>query len=114
MRARVWAFVHAVLLLPSLLAAQEPAVQQPERADPDVRLDPMQPDFTLGALPTTLRMPRGKSAFRVTHRFTRDLGAGDVGDLFSDLFGLDGCSQVGLELRFGVAPGTQVGVHRTS
>src|SRR5687767_15306148 len=114
MRARVWAFVLAVLLLPSLVAAQEPAVQQPERADPDVRLDPMQPDFTLGALPTTLRMPAGKWAFRVTHRFTRNLGLGDFGDAASNLFGLDGGSQVGMELRFGLRRGTQIGVHRTS
>ena len=104
------------LVLPAAAVAQDPAAPppQPERADPDARVDPLQPDFTLGALPTTLRMPRWKSAFRVTHRFTRNLGEGDVGDLFSDLFGLDGGSQVGLELRFGLAPGTQLGVHRTS
>ena len=79
-----------------------------------MRVDPLQPDFTLGALPTTLRMPRGKWAFRVTHRFTRELGEGDFGDLASDLFGLDGGSQVGLEVRYGLLSGTQVGVHRTS
>ena len=36
--------------------------------------------FNLAALPTTLRMPAGKWAFRVTHRFTRNLGDGDFGD----------------------------------
>lgn len=92
-------------------AAQQPA---PERNDPDALVDAMQPDFTLGTLPTTLRMPAGKWAFRVTHRFTRPLGEGNVGDLVSDLFGLDGGSQVGLELRYGLLPGTQIGVHRTS
>ena len=59
-------------------------------------------------------MPRGKWAFRVTHRFTRDLGEGDFGDALSNLFGLDGGSQVGLEVRYGLLPGTQVGIHRTS
>ena len=115
-RLFVYLFVLA-LLAPSTAAAQDPAtpVQPPPEAnDPDVRVDPMQPDFTLGALPTTLRMPRGKWAFRVTHRFTRALGEGDFGDLASDLFGLDGGSQVGLELRYGLLRGTQVGVHRTS
>jgi hypothetical protein len=105
------------LLLPAAAAAQDPppaAATQPERSDPDVRVDPLQPDFTLSALPTTLRMPRGKWAFRVTHRFTRALGDGDFGDLASDLFGLDGGSQVGLEVRYGLLPGTQIGVHRTS
>ncbi len=92
-------------------AAQQPA---PERNDPDALVDALQPDFTLGTLPTTLRMPAGKWAFRVTHRFTRPLGEGNVGDLASDLFGLDGGSQVGLELRYGLLPGTQIGVHRTS
>lgn len=105
-----------VLLLPRAVAAQDPTAPpaQPERSDPDVRLDPLQPDFALGGLPTTLRMPRGKWAFRVTHRFTRELGSGDFGDLASDLFGLDGGSQVGLEVRYGLLTGTQIGVHRTS
>jgi hypothetical protein len=105
-----------VVLLPAISTAQDPnaPASQPERSDPDVRVDPLQPDFALGGLPTTLRMPRGKWAFRVTHRFTRELGTGDFGDLASDLFGLDGGSQVGLELRYGLMRGTQIGVHRTS
>lgn len=96
--------------------AQDPAAPaaQPATSDPDSRLDPLQPDFTLAALPTTLRMPAGKSAFRVTHRFSRPLGRGDFGDLLSDFFGLDSGAQVGLEVRFGLMPGTQIGVHRTS
>lgn len=112
----------ATLTLPAFVAAQTPdpttppgAVQpDPERNDPDIVVDPMQPDFTVGALPTTLRMPTGKWAFRVTHRFTRNLGQGDFGDLASNLFGLDGGSQVGLELRYGLRPGMQIGIHRTS
>ena len=106
--------LRAVFLATLLLPATAAATQQPERNDPDVLVDARQPDFTLAALPTTLRMPKGKWAFRVTHRFTRDLGQGDFGDAASNLFGLDGGSQVGLELRFGLLPGTQVGVHRTS
>src|SRR5256885_14640929 len=35
--------------------------------DPDIDIDPLQPDFTLISLPTTQRMPRMKSSFRVTH-----------------------------------------------
>ena len=123
------AFLSAVRLaamactLPVAASGQEPppasstppATQAaPERNDPDVLVDPLQPDFTLGALPTTLRMPKGKFAFRVTHRFTRDLGEGDFGDTIANLFGLDGGSQVGLEVRYGLLTGTQIGVHRTS
>lgn len=109
-------------LVPVAVSAQEPsppsqqpaAAQEPERSDPDVRVDPLQPDFNLAALPTTLRMPAGKASFRITHRFTRDLGQGNFGDVLGDLFGLDGGSQIGLEFRFGLISGTQVGVHRTN
>lgn len=82
--------------------------------DPDLDVNLAQPDFTLVGLPTTLRMPKGKFAFRVTHRFGRPLGDGDLGDLASDLFGLDSGGLIGLEVRYGVLRGTQVGVLRTS
>ena len=59
-------------------------------------------------------MPPHKLAFRVTHRFTRPLGRGDFGDLLSDFFGFDSGAQIGLELRYGLARGTQVGIYRTS
>ncbi len=80
----------------------------------DRAVDRSQPDFTLITLPTTLRMPRFASSFRVTHRFTRPLGQGEFDDLLSDAFGLDSSAQVGLEYRFGIMSGTQIGVHRTS
>jgi hypothetical protein len=82
--------------------------------DPDLDIDPLQPDFTLIALPTTLRMPRMKSSFRVTHRFTRSLGQGDFGSLAEDFFGIDSGAAIGLEYRFGLVRGTYVGVRRTN
>lgn len=94
--------------------AQTPTAPDTDRTDPDVRVDALQPDFNLVALPTTLRLPAHKWSFRVTHRFSRPLGQGDFGDLASDLFGFDSSAQIGLELRFGLASGTQVGIHRTS
>jgi hypothetical protein len=104
----------ACVLAPAVTFAQDPAAPDTERTDPDVRIDALQPDFNLVALPTTLRMPVHKWAFRVTHRFTRALGQGDFGDLASDLFGLDSAAQIGLEMRYGLTRGTQVGIHRTS
>ena len=92
--------------------ATPPAPAQDDDPDRDVNL--AQPDFNLAALHTTLRVPRHKSAFRVTHRFGRPLGSGDFGDLVSDLFGLDGGAQIGLEYRFGIFRKTQVAFHRTS
>jgi hypothetical protein len=97
---------------PAAGGAQQPAA--PDTQDRDRAVNPSEPDFTLIALPTTLRMPRFASSFRVTHRFTRPLGQGDFGDLLSDGFGIDNGAQIGLEYRFGIMSGTQVGVHRTS
>ena len=61
-----------------------------------------------------MRVPKYKSAFRVTHRFARPLGQGDFSDLAEDLFGLDSGAQIGLEYRFGIMRGTQIGIYRTS
>jgi hypothetical protein len=110
--------VTAALLWPAAARAQEAAptsaaVQQPDD-DPDRDARPSQPDFTLVNLPTTLRVPRFGSAFRVTHRFGRPLGQGDFGSLLEDLFGLDSGALIGLEYRFGLMRGLQVGVLRTS
>jgi hypothetical protein len=112
----VWGACLALIVAGGPAFAQDPVAPpaQPVSANPDSRLDPLQPDFNLAALPTTLRMPVGKSAFRVTHRFSRPLGRGDFSDLLSDFFGFDSGAQIGLELRFGLLPGTQIGVHRTS
>lgn len=79
----------------------------------DAVLSLSQPDFTLIGLPTSLRMPARKFAFRVTHRFQRPLGQGDFGDLADDFFGLDNGAITALELRYGLFRGTQVGVHRS-
>jgi hypothetical protein len=95
----------------------KPSASDPKQDTPapdDRAVNPSQPDFTIIGLPTTLKMPRFASAFRVTHRFTRSLGSGDFGDLARELFGFDGGAQVGLEYRFGILSGTQLGIHRTS
>ena len=106
------AFVAALSIPPQPVSAQDPA--QPAPPPSDRAVNPSQPDFTLIALPTTLRIPKFRSSFRVTHRFTRRLGSGSFGDLASDLFGFDSGAQIGLEYRFGIIAGTQIGIHRTS
>jgi hypothetical protein len=112
----VWGALALLLTSTPILAQTTPPPQapEPETSDPDRRVDPLQPDFTLAALPTTLRVPVHKGSFRVTHRFTRSLGRGDFGDLLSDFFGFDSGAQIGLEFRYGLLPGLQLGVHRTS
>lgn len=96
-----------------VLGAAAPAGAQSGQVS-DRAVDPSQPDFTIVGLPTTLRIPRFGSSFRVTHRFTRPLGQGTFSNLAADLFGLDAGAQIGLEYRFGIFAGTQIGVHRTS
>jgi hypothetical protein len=103
-----------LLLLVTFGLVGVPTLAHAQDDDPDLDLSVSQPDFTLAALPTTLRMPRFKSSFRVTHRFGRPLGAGDFGDLAGDAFGLDSGAQIGLEYRFGLLRGLQGGVRRTS
>lgn len=113
-----------ITLLPSLVAAQTSSTtsasgtaQQAAAAtapDADLQVNPAEPDFTLSALPTTLRMPSRKFAFRLTHRFSRPIASGSVGEFFADLFGFDSSARVGLELRYGVRPGTEVTFHRTN
>jgi len=119
---RVLVFAVAVLAASTSAFGQDPgAAPAPQNTttsavqdDPDRDVNLAQPDFTLAALPTTLRLPRHGSAFRITHRFGRPLGAGDFGDLLEDLFGFDNGAIIGLEYRFGLFRGAQVGIHRTS
>jgi hypothetical protein len=103
-----------ILALAAALWPGMAAAQQAPQDDPDRDLNFAQPDFSLVNLPTTLRLPRFGSAFRVTHRFGRPLGSGDFGNLLEDFFGLDSGAQIGLEYRFGLMRGLQAGIHRTS
>lgn len=82
--------------------------------DPDLDQNNAQPDFYVATLPTTLRLPKGKLAFRLTHRFLRTLGDGDFGDLAARAFGFDSGAQIGLDLKYGLARGLDIGVYRTS
>jgi len=102
----------ACLVWPTLSYAQALPQRPPDEDDASLNL--AEPDFTIVNLPTTLRLPRLKSAFRVTHRFTRSLSDGSFSDLASELFGIDNGAQIGLEFRIGVMRGVQAGVYRTS
>jgi hypothetical protein len=108
---------HLVLLAlacPGLVLAQTPSSAIDPRDAADRQPSLVEPDFTTINLPSTLRLPRYKSAFRLTHRFTRTISRGTFGEVASDLFGLDGGSFVGLEYRFGLMRGLQAGIYRTS
>jgi hypothetical protein len=110
-----WRYSRAVVAAALLVTmALLPSRAEAQDDDPDLDLNLSQPAFTLVSLPTTVRLPRFKSAFRVTHRFTRPLGDGTFGDLAEDLFGIDSGAFIGLEYRFGLMRGLQGGILRTS
>lgn len=105
----LWAMV--AVMVPAAAAAQ--AVAATDDPDRDLQVVVGEPDFTLGALPTTLRLPKGKMAFRITHRFTYKINDGSFGQFLENGLGFDSSATSGFELRFGLASGTQLTVHRT-
>src|SRR6187402_2164023 len=106
--------VCAALPAAAQTPAAAPAPAQSPADDPDLDPNNAQPDFYVATMPTTLRLPKGKLAFRLTHRFLQPLGDGDFSDLAARLFGFDSSSQIGLDLKYGLFRGTSVGVYRTS
>ena len=82
--------------------------------DDDAVLRPLQPDFTLINLPTTLPLPLHKSNFRLTHRFNGNLRLGGFGSQAANLFGLDEGATVGFEYRFAIAKHIEVAAYRTT
>lgn len=113
-RASLVFTVFLSLAAPGIAHAQDPAPKPATDDDPDRDINVSQPDFTVITLPTTLRVPKMRSSFRLTHRFHRSLGQGDFGDLADSFFGIDNGASVGLEYRFGLMSGLQVGITRTS
>ncbi len=108
-----------VVFLGALAAAAPAFAQAPKppalaAEDPDLDPNDAQPDFGLATLATNLRLPRHKFVYRMSHRFARPLGQGDFGDLASDFFGFDSGALIGLELRYGLIRGGQIGINRTS
>ena len=101
-----------------VLSATDQASDQTSSGDPvlaDVAANTVEPDFSLVSLPTTRVLPHSKFAFRLTHRFSRPLDGGQAyGNLLEDFLGFDSPALIGLELRYGLAPGLQVGVHRNN
>ena len=119
MNWRYAAFAAALLCIlafpmPARAQQSTPAAPAAKDDDPDRDINVSQPDFTVITLPTTLRVPRMKSAFRLTHRFERSLSQGNFGDFLDSFFGIDNGASVGLEYRFGVMRGLQAGLTRTS
>src|SRR5437016_3006151 len=94
-----------------LFAAAPPALAQTAEDD-DAVLQPAEPDYRLINLPTTLRLPRYKSNFELTHRFNGNLRRGDFGDQASTLFGIDQGATIGFEYRFAPLRHVEFAIYR--
>jgi hypothetical protein len=101
-------------------ASPAASTQAPAAADDDADqddeavLDPAEPAYDIINLPTTLRLPRHKGNFRLTHRFAGNLRSGSFSEQASNLFGLDQGATIGFEYRYGIARHAQVAVYRTN
>jgi hypothetical protein len=82
--------------------------------DDDEKLRPMEPDFSLVNLPTTLPLPVHAGNFHLTHRFNENLRGDSFGTQASNLFGLDEGATIQLEFRFGVMKHLEAIVSRTN
>jgi hypothetical protein len=105
----VIAVILTTLLSGGAALAQDPAAPPPPPAAPESQIE-----LNLVNLPTTLSIGRHKSYSRFTHRFARDLGLGDFGDLAADLFALDNGAVIGFEYRFGITSTIHAGIHRNT
>jgi Membrane bound beta barrel domain (DUF5777) len=103
-------------LLAAVLFAVPPAFAQSSGSDTvdDTVLTPAEPDYRLINLPTTLRLPRYRSSFELTHRFNGNLRNGDFGDQAAGLFGIDNGAQIGFEYRFAPIRRLEAVAYRTN
>src|SRR3954465_11994019 len=100
----------ALLPFVVFLASTSPALAQ--APGDDAALQPAEPDYRLINLPTTLRLPRYKSNFELTHRFNGNLRRGDFGDQASSLFGIDQGATIGFEYRFAPVRHVEFAIYR--
>src|SRR5262245_28121209 len=95
-------------------ATTAPAAATVAVDDDEGVLDLAEPDFRLINLPTTLRLPKFKGNFDLTHRFNGNLRRGSFTDQLSTLFGIDDGALIGLEFRFAVARHVELAAYRTT
>jgi len=97
-----------------LATAQQTQAPSAATEDDDGVLRPLEPDFTLINLPTTLPLPVHGGNFRLTHRFNGNLRGRSFADEASSLFGIDEGATIGFEYRYAVVRHVEVAAYRTS
>jgi hypothetical protein len=95
-------------------AASQSTSASPPGDDDDAVLRPLEPDYTLIDLPTTLPLPAHKSDFHLLHRFNGNLRDGTFSNTISSGFGTDEGAIISLEYRYGLVKHVQVAISRTN
>ena len=100
----------------SSASATSAAAQDPASDDDHATLRPVEPDFSLVNLPTTLPLPLHAGNFHLTHRFNENLlrEGSTFSDHLSTLFGLDSGATIQFEYRFGVMKHLEAIASRTN
>ncbi len=96
--------------------APPPPPPPPADDDDDARLRPLEPDFTVINLPTTLPLPTHSGGnFHLTHRFVGvNWRQDDFSTIASNAFGFDGPAVIQLEYRIAVMKHLEAIVARTN
>jgi len=84
--------------------------------DDHASIRPLEPDYTLVNLPTTLPLPLHAGNFHLTHRFSENLRrpGSSFSDHLSTLFGLDEGATIQFEYRFGLLKHLEAIASRTN
>ncbi len=83
--------------------------------DDDARLRPLEPDFKVIDIPTTLPLPLHAGNFELTHRFNGCWRCDrDFSDVVKDMFGIDEGATINFGYRFGLFKHTEVAASRTN
>jgi Membrane bound beta barrel domain (DUF5777) len=97
-------------------AAATTAAQAAPDDDDDAKLRPLEPDFTIINLPTTLPLPlHAAGNFHLTHRFVGvNFAQQSFSEIAENLFGFDGPAIIQLEYRIAVMKHLEAIVARTN
>ena len=109
-----WGATSAYAQAASSASSTAAAAAQSSSDDDDGTLRPLEPDFRVVNLPTTLPLPRFKGNFHLTHRFNENLRHDSFTTQLENLFGLDQGATIQLEYRFGVMKHLEAIVARTN
>jgi hypothetical protein len=90
------------------------AFAQTSDDDDDAKLRPLEPDFKVVNIPTTLPLPLHAGNFELTHRFAGNWRGRDFSDVASDLFGIDEGAVINFGYRFGLFKHTEIAASRTN